>query len=84
MCACVIHAFYIIIFIPHFIIWECYMHCYIDVLHVLDDLWDFHIKSLFLVFNTWEAPANRDTISPVGIVKVLEFYVVRLNTLVIF
>lgn len=24
-------------------------------LHVLDDLWDFHIKSLFLVFNFWEA-----------------------------
>ena len=24
-------------------------------LHVLDDLWDFHTKSLFLVFNIWEA-----------------------------
>ena len=24
-------------------------------LHVLDDLWDFHTKSLFLVFNFWEA-----------------------------
>ena len=24
-------------------------------LHVLDDLWDFHTKSLFLVFNLWEA-----------------------------
>ena len=23
-------------------------------LHVLDDLWDFHTKSLFLVFNFWE------------------------------
>ena len=31
------------------------MHCYINVLHVLDDLWDFHTKSLFLVFNIWEA-----------------------------
>ena len=50
-----IHAFYIIIFIPYIIIWECYLHCYINVLHVLDDLWDFHTKSLFLVFNIWEA-----------------------------
>lgn len=24
-------------------------------LHVLDDLWDFHTKSLFLAFNFWEA-----------------------------
>ena len=24
-------------------------------LHVLDDLWDFLTKSLFLVFNVWEA-----------------------------
>ena len=24
-------------------------------LHVLDDLWDFHTKSLFLAFNIWEA-----------------------------
>ena len=45
-----IRAFYISI-----IIWECYMHFYINVLHVLDDLWDFHTKSLFLVFNIWEA-----------------------------
>ena len=55
-----IRAFYIIIFIPYITIWECYMHCYITVLHVLDDLWDydlwdFHTKSLFLVFNIWEA-----------------------------
>ena len=50
-----IRAFYIIIFIPYIIIWECYLHCYINVLHVLDDLWDFHTKSLFLVFNIWEA-----------------------------
>ena len=48
-------AFYIIIFIPYVIIWECYMHCYINVLHVLDDLWDFHTKSLFLAFNIWGA-----------------------------
>ena len=33
-----IRAFYIIIFIPYLIIWECYLHCYINVLHVLDDL----------------------------------------------
>ena len=38
-------------FIPYIIIWECYMHCYVNVLHVLDDLWDFHTKYLFLVFN---------------------------------
>ena len=50
-----IRAFYIIIFITYIIIWECYLHCYIDVLHVLDDLWDFHTKSLFLAFNIWEA-----------------------------
>ena len=50
-----IRAFYIIIFIPYIIIWECYLHCYINVLHVLDDLWDFHTKSLFLVFNILEA-----------------------------
>ena len=42
-------------FIPYIIIWECYLHCYINVLHVLDDLCDFHTKSLFLVFNIWEA-----------------------------
>ena len=30
------------------------LHCYINVLHVLDDLWDFHTKSLFFVFNIWE------------------------------
>ena len=50
-----IRAFYIIIFISYAIILECYLHCYIDVLHVLDDLWDFHTKSLFLAFNIWEA-----------------------------
>ena len=50
-----IRAFYIIIFIPYIIILECYMHCYINVLHVLDELWDFHTKSLFLVFYIWEA-----------------------------
>ena len=51
-----IRAFYIIIFIPYIILLECYLHCYIDVLHVfLDDLWDFHTKSLFLAFNIWEA-----------------------------
>ena len=50
-----IRAFYIIIFIPYIILLECYLHCYVDVLHVLDDLWDFHKKSLFLAFNIWEA-----------------------------
>ena len=50
-----IRAFYIIIFIPYIILLECYLHCYINVLHVLDDLWDFHTKSLFLAFNIWEA-----------------------------
>ena len=55
LCDClVIRAFYIIIFISYIIIWECYMNCYINVLHVLDDLWDFHTKSLFLTFNIWE------------------------------
>ena len=50
-----IRAFYIIISIYCIIILECHLHCYIDVLHVLDDLWDFHTKSLFLAFNIWEA-----------------------------
>ena len=50
-----IRAFYIINFITYIIVWECYLHCYINVLHVLDNLWDFHTKSLFLVFNIWEA-----------------------------
>ena len=49
-----IRAFYIIIYTSHIIILECYMHCYINVLHVLDDLWVFHTKSLFLAFNIWE------------------------------
>ena len=49
-----IRAFYIIIFIPYIILLECYLHCYISVLHVLEDLWDFHTKSLFLAFNIWE------------------------------
>ena len=38
-------------FIAYMIILVCYLHCCIDVLHVLDDLWDFRTKSLFLEFN---------------------------------
>ena len=52
---CVIHAFYIIIYTTHIIILECYWHCYIIVFACFRWLWDFHTKSLFLVFNLWEA-----------------------------
>ena len=55
MIAKVIRPFYIIIFITYIILLECYLHYYINILHVLDDLWDFHTKSLFLAFNIWEA-----------------------------
>ena len=51
----VIRAFYIIIYTTFIIILGCYLHCYIIILYVLDDLGDFHTKSLFLVFNLWEA-----------------------------
>ena len=50
-----IRAFYIIIYTTYIIILECYWNYYINVLHVLDDFGDFHTKSLFLVFNIWEA-----------------------------
>ena len=50
-----ISAFYIIIYTTYIIILECYWNYYINVLHVLDDFGYFHTKSLFLIFNIWEA-----------------------------
>ena len=51
----VIHALYIIIHTTYIIILECYWIVISLFLHVLDDFWDFHSKSLFLVFNFREA-----------------------------
>jgi hypothetical protein len=49
-----LHAFYIIIFASYRDSFYCYSHWYCTIFTYLDDLWDFLIKSLVLVFNSWK------------------------------